>query len=102
MSKNQVLTEFYYREIPLLINRIRIKRRNEDLEKLHDKLHTLHVLTATAGMCPDIESIEKIKNIINESISKLSPAVEKPVDEDPYDMLRRIQKTIADTKVKRR
>ena len=101
LSKKHVLEEFYYREIPLLLNRIKIKRKNEALEKLNDKLHNLHVATVTAGMCPSIESINKLRDILNESIEKLSPAPEKPV-EDPYDALERIRGVIANTKVKRR
>ena len=60
LSKMQVLKEIYTREIPLIIYRLRMKRCNETLEKLYDQRLSLLIGSATAGMAPNPNLIEKL------------------------------------------
>jgi hypothetical protein len=62
LSKIQLLREFYIREIPLVIHRLRIKKRNKAIEKLYDDIFHLRVAAATAGIKPNGEMLNEISS----------------------------------------
>src|SRR5690554_1082321 len=108
-SKREVLTQFYIREIPLLIHKITERRKLETLAKLYEQQMALLTAVATAGSCASKESIESISNSIRERIEELSDKKPGGPDhgtnegsEDPYEKLMQLQNTIAQNNPRKR
>ncbi len=106
LPKSAILKEFYIREIPLILYRLKNKRKFKNLEKLHDNLLTLRIATATAGLGASVEMIKDIQEGITQAILRLDPNALKTETEseeaegpkkDPYDQLEQLQGVIAQT-----
>jgi hypothetical protein len=102
LSKMQVLKEFYLREIPLIIYRMRMQRDNEKLGKYYDTLMNIKIATATAGMIPSIELITDLEQKTQQAIDRLLPKEPDKEAEDPYKKLERLQSIIGNVQQKKR
>ncbi len=103
LSKQQVLKEIYVREIPLIFFVLRERRRKKELEHIYDLQRLLEISTATAGMCPSKELIDKIFDDLQKRYFQLNPSVKSnETPKDPYEQLERLQKTISQTQTRKR
>lgn len=113
LPKSVILKEIYIREIPLILYRMKNKRKYKTLEKLHDNFLTLRIATATAGLGASVEMIKDIQNGIEQAILILDPdafennnaEMESSESEetegpkkDPYEQLRQLQGVITQTR----
>jgi hypothetical protein len=108
MSKRQVLTEFYIREIPLLSHVISERVRTRQLKKLNDYSMMLKIATLTCGWKPDIDGINKLFSSFQKQSRELLPAEFEDSGEatgtgtgkpqDPYKQLEELQKRMAEVR----
>jgi hypothetical protein len=107
MTKRQVLTEFYIREIPLLTHVITERVRMRQLQKLNDYSMMLKIATLTCGWKPDIDGVNKLFSSFQKQSRELLPAefedsevagagIGKP--QDPYKQLEELQKRMAEVR----
>jgi hypothetical protein len=105
MSKRQVLTEFYIREIPLLTHVITERVRTRQLRKLNDYSMMLKIATLTCGWKPDIDGVNKLFSSFQKQSRELLPVEFEDSGEagaggtgkpqDPYRQLEELQKRMA-------
>ena len=81
IGKEEVLNQIYIRELPLIIQRISKKKLQVQKDKLGDYLVMLNIATATAGMIPSIEGIQKLNKTINQQLGKLEQEPKKKVNQ---------------------
>jgi hypothetical protein len=103
MSKRQVLTEFYIREIPLLTHVITDRVRTRQLRKLNDYSMMLKIATLTCGLKPDVDGVNKLfssfckqsRELLPTGFEDLGVAVGTGKPQDPYKRLEELQKRMA-------
>jgi hypothetical protein len=99
MTKRQVLTEFYIREIPLLTHFITERVRTRQLQKLNDYSMVLKIATLTCGWKPDVDGVNKLFSSFQKQSQELLPVELKDLgmagadkSQDPYKQLEELQK----------
>jgi hypothetical protein len=108
MSKRQVLTEFYIREIPLLSHVMAERVKARQLDKVNNYSMMLRIATLTCGWKPDVDGINKLSSSFQKQFRELMPAgfedsgaAEAGAGEnrDPYEQLRALQQRMAQNRV---
>jgi hypothetical protein len=108
MSKRQVLTEFYIREIPLLSHVMAERVRARQLDKVNNYSTMLRIATLTCGWKPDVDGVNKLFSSFQKQFRELLPAGFEDSEatgsgtsenQDPYEQLRALQKLMAQNRV---
>jgi hypothetical protein len=109
MSKRQVLTEFYIREIPLLSHVMTERVRARQLDKVNNYSMMLRIATLTCGWKPDIDGVNKLFSSFQKQFRELLPAGFEDSagngageNRDPYEQLRALQQLMAQNRAGKR
>lgn len=110
LSKQQVLKEIYIRELPLILEHIKLKRARQRQKELTGYFYTL--MAPMLSWVKDDDGFQRdlIESIIGE-LQRISDYLQgkkvdseegKQPDEDPFEKLKRLQGIIASTQAKKK
>lgn len=99
ITKTQVLKETPLRDLPLIIHRINQRKLSAAYDTLIQHKLTFDMMTATAGMIPNVEMIKAIDHNLNQSLTMFGPTTEVSKENTDqtyqYDELMKFQQRLS-------